>query len=277
MADEKLPMNDIDQPLDAPVVDDQQNDTQEQREQRDRDEQGRFAPRGEPRGKPDSEAARRREAQERDHWKSVAETEKAEREKLNKRFEDMSSLIKGEDPNAPKQDDPLQALNGKVDTIAQSIQSEQERRQQEEAWNQVRAFADADEAEFRQKQPDFPHAVEHYIKSRLSEMQAQGHGQAEAEEILKEEARLLLNHCTIQRRSPSQVIFGMAQARGYQSGMLPSPVPQNGSGRPAGGRSFGTGSGPAGGGLTAQQIASMDDADYFALRNTPEGKLAIKR
>jgi hypothetical protein len=280
MSEEQLPMNDIERPVDAPPADQGGQQPTEQ-QQRERDESGRFAPRqnDQPRGQPNAEAARRREAQERDEARAERDRYKADHEALKKRLDDMGSLLKGEQQEAAP--DPIAELAKKVDGIAETFQQRQEREQAEQAWTQVRTYADQDEARFTAQQPDFPQATEHYIMSRLHEMKALGIEQQDAAAILQQEAQQLLHQCAQAGRSPAEMLYGMAQARGYQAGAASAPqqspmrnvTPQ----APAGGRSFGTGAGPGSAALTAQQIANMPDDDYNAFRSTPEGRRAIKR
>lgn len=242
---------------------------------RPRDEGGRFAPKqeGQPRGKPDAEARDRRLAQERDEAR-------AEAERLRKRFEDVTSLI-SEKPQEQTAEIPaeLKPLLQKIEGIDQRLSARDQQEQDAQAWNQVRTIADQDEARFREQQPDFPNAVQHYIQSRINEMSAFGLSQDQAEAQLAQEAQALLVQCTQQGRSPAATMYAMAQARGYQTGAMPQVQPQGGPQpqRPAGGRSLGTGGGPAGGGVTAAQIAAMTDDEYNQFRSTPEGRAAIKR
>lgn len=278
MDTEQLPMNDIERPLDAPPPAEDGGQTPTEQQQRERDESGRFAPKSPegPRGKPDAEAARRREAQERDHWKSEAEKTKANYEALERRFTDISSLIKGE--QAEDKPDPIKDLTGKVDTLVGTFQQQQQEREAEQAWTQVRGYADQDEARFTAQTPDFPDATQHYIVSRLTEMKSLGLDQATAERTLQQEAQQLLTQCAQTGRSPAETLYLMAQARGYRPGTGPAqPIRQAQPSAPAGGRSLGTGGGPGTASLSESQLRTMSDADYNALRSTTEGKRAIMR
>ena len=273
MSEDILPMDKMDgaePPIEAPA------ETQEQKDQRARDEQGRFAPKpDEPKGKPDDGAAARRERAERDQYKREAEEAKAARDALQKRFDDMSAIAKGEDPEKPA-DDPLKPLVEKIESIDKRLQTNDEARQAEVVHKQVMQYADADEARYREQNPDFPNAVQHYITSRLQEMQALGVAQDQAEQILTKEAQQLLYQCAQSNRSPAEALHAMAKARGYQSGIVVPFQPQQPA-KPAGGRSMGNGGGAAPGAVTAQQIAQMSEADYEAYRATPEGRAAIRR
>ena len=280
--EDKLPMDAMDDVSAPPPTNDPPaQETNEQREQRERDERGRFASRGDgegPKGQPNDEIARRRYAQERDEARRRAEEADAKYNALQKRLDDMAALVKGEDPNAPKeQPDPLKPITEQLSKLTERFETQDQQREQEQQWNQVLTYADQDEARFRAQAPDFDNATQHYIKSRLSEMQALGVDQAQAEAILTQEAQQLLFQCAQQGRSPAEALYTMAKARGYTPGAVtienrPAPQPQN-----FGGRSLGTGNGPAGGALTAAQIAAMSDDDYMAFRSTPEGRRAIQR
>jgi len=276
MSDEILPMDQVQ--VDAPA------ESQEQKDQRERDERGRFAskqdhPEGEgPRGKPDQDVAIRRYAQERDEARKAAEEAKAAHLALQKRLDDMSAIAGGKDPNEQEAPDPLKPLVEKVEAIDKRLQTADEQRQAEVFEAQVRQFADMDEQRFRQQQPDFPNAVQHYIQSRINELQAFGIEGAQAEQILVAEAQQLLRESALNNRSPAESIYRMAQARGYNgSNVVPMPQTQNRQTGTPGGRSFGNGAGAAPGAVTAQQLAAMSEEDYNTFRQTPEGRAAIKR
>lgn len=281
LTDEKLPMDNMDAPLPSPS-NDVPNDAPPAND-RPRDEAGRFAPKPEgdgPRGTPNDDLARRRYAQERDEARNEAAQAKAAFEALQKRLDDMAALAKGDDPTAPKEPvDPLKPVIEKLEGIDKRFADQDQQRQQEETHRQVLAYADQDEAQFRTTTPDFPNAVQHYITSRLTEMQALGVDQAQAEAILAQEAQQLLYRGAETGKSPAETLYNMAKARGYIPGAVtvdhrpsPAPQPQN-----FGGRTMGTGNGPAGGAMTAAQIAALSDDEYMAFRATPEGKRAIAR
>jgi len=276
MSDDILPMDQVQ--VDAPA------ESQEQKDQRERDEHGRFAPKqpdGEgPRGKPDQDVAIRRYAQERDEARKAADEAKAAHAALQKRLDDMSAIASGKDPSAaPENDNPIAPVLERIEAIDKRLQTADEQRQAEAFEQQVRQYADMDEQRFRQQQPDFPNAVQHYIESRLNELQAFGIEGAQAEQILVAEAQQLLRESALNNRSPAESIYRMAQARGYNgSNVVPMPQqPQNRQAGTPGGRSFGNGAGAAPGAVTAQQLAAMSEDDYNAFRQTPEGRAAIKR
>ena len=247
----------------------------------------RFAgpqPRAEPRGRPNSEHQLARLQKERDEAKAAHAA-------LQRRLDDMSAIA-GEDPSAWPEDlramaaaaeqgggDPLRPLADKIDAIDRRLEAVNAQQQAEAIDRQVREIADADEARFRQQQPDFPRAVQHYILSRLHEMNALGLSTDQAEEAITIEAQQLLYQCAQTNRSAAEAIYSMARARGY--GSAGSGAGGGGAqpqyARPAGGRSFGHGAGAAPGAITPQQLAAMSDEDYAAFRATPEGRAAIRR
>ena len=282
MTEETLPMDAIEQ--NAPAADPDPAPAPHQP-----DPEDRFAgaqPRAEPRGRPNSEHQLARLQKERDEAKAAHAA-------LQRRLDDMSAIA-GEDPAAWPEDlramaaaaeqgggDPLRPLAEKIDAIDRRLEAVNQQRQAEAIDRQVREIADADEARFRQQQPDFPRAVQHYILSRLHEMNALGLSTDQAEEAITIEAQQLLYQCAQTNRSAAEAIYSMARARGYGSGG--SGVGGAGGGaqpqyaRPAGGRSFGHGAGAAPGAITPQQLAAMSDEDYAAFRATPEGRAAIRR
>jgi hypothetical protein len=275
--DLKMPMDGMDDAPQTAPANDTTPDTAPQND-RARDEAGRFAPKPEgPRGEPNDEIARRRYAQERDQARNEAAEIKQLYEALEKRLADMAAIVKGDDPEA-KPADPLAPINEQLTKITQRFETEDQQRQAEETHRQVLAYSDQDEARFRQTNPDFPQAAQHYIHSRLTEMQALGYGQTQAESALAEEAKALLYQCAQANRSPAEALYAMAKARGFTSGASPVPAPTPApANQNFGGRTMGTGNGPAGGAMTAQQIAALSEEDYMAFRATPEGQRAIRR
>lgn len=266
--DIKLPMDEMD---DLPPAIPESAETPEQRSTRERDEGGRFKAAGEP----DDGAAARRERQERDSYKREAEEAKAAHAALQKRLDDMGAIAKGEEPNAEPLD-PLKPIGEKLDALDNRFKQQDEQRQAEEVHRQVMTYAEQDEQRFRAEKADFPNAIQHYITSRLTEMQALGVDQQQAEQILAQEANDLLYQSARAGRSAAGTIYAMAQARGYQTGVV-EQAPRQAAPQNFGGRSLGSGGGAAGGAVTAQQIAAMNEDDYMAYRATPEGKRAIQR
>ena len=282
MTDETLPMDAIEQatpvadpdPAPPPLAPDAED---------------RFAapqPRAEPRGRPNSEHQLARLQKERDEAKAAHAA-------LQRRLDDMSAIA-GDDPDAWPEDlramaaaaeqgggDPLRPLADRIDAIDRRLEAVNAQHQAEAIDRQVREIADADEARFRQQQPDFPRAVQHYILSRLHEMNALGLSTDQAEEAITIEAQQLLYQCAQTNRSAAEAIYSMARARGYGSGGSGAGGAGEGAqphtARPAGGRSFGHGAGAAPGAITPQQLAQMSDEDYAAFRATPEGRAAIRR
>ena len=288
MTEETLPMDAVEQhtPAATPQQDVPQHDMADGPHT---EGEERFAgpqPRAEPRGRPNSEHQLARLQKERDEAKAAHAA-------LQRRLDDMSAIA-GDDPDAWPEDlramaaaaeqgggDPLRPLADRIDAIDRRLEAVNAQHQAEAIDRQVREIADADEARFRQQQPDFPRAVQHYILSRLHEMNALGLSTDQAEEAITIEAQQLLYQCAQTNRSAAEAIYSMARARGYGSGGSGAGGAGEGAqphtARPAGGRSFGHGAGAAPGAITPQQLAQMSDEDYAAFRATPEGRAAIRR
>ena len=285
MTEETLPMDAVEQhtPAATPQQDVPQHDMADGPHAAGEDRFAAPQPRAEPRGRPNSEHQLARLQKERDEAKAAHAA-------LQRRLDDMSAIA-GEDPAAWPEDlramaaaeqgggDPLRPLAEKVDAIDRRLEAVNAQRQAEAIDRQVREIADADEARFRQQQPDFPRAVQHYILSRLHEMNALGLSTDQAEEAITIEAQQLLYQCAQTNRSAAEAIYSMARARGYGSAGAGAGGggAQAHTARPAGGRSFGHGAGAAPGAITPQQLAQMSDEDYAAFRATPEGRAAIRR
>jgi hypothetical protein len=276
MADdlETMPMDVMDE---APAVE----QPQEQQPERPRDEGGRFAPKqgddAPARGKPDPEAAARRERAERDEARREAAEAKENYAKLQKRLDDMAAFAKGEEPADDKPADPLKPLLEKVEAIDQRLTQADQTREIEEAWVQVRSYADEHERQFAAQHPDFSQAIQYLIQSLSQEALINGVAEEEVGPALQAWAEQRLVASYQRKLNPAQMLYQQAQSRGYQASSQPGNVVQMQQPRNVGGRSLGNSGSPAGGGITAQQIASMSEEDYFAFRNTPEGRRAIKR
>jgi len=284
MTEETLPMDAVEQnaPAATPQQDGPQHDIADGPPAVGEERFAAPQPRAEPRGRPNSEHQLARLQKERDEAKAAHAA-------LQRRLDDMSAIA-GEDPSVWPEDlramaaaeqaggDPLAPLAEKIDAIDRRLEAVNAQHQAEAIDRQVRAIADADEARFRQRQPDFPRAVQHYILSRLHEMNALGLTTDQAEEAITIEAQQLLYQCAQTNRSAAEAIYSMARARGYGSGGSGAgggAQPQYA--RPAGGRSFGHGAGAAPGAITPQQLAAMSDEDYAAFRGPSKAWAAIRR
>lgn len=91
----------------------------------------------------------------------------------------------------------------------------EEERQQETQYRQIDTGLQEDEALFAQQVPDYEQASEYYVQSRAKEL-LQFNTPQEAQRILTEEARAIAVQAWQRNMSAAQVVYGLAQARGYQ-------------------------------------------------------------
>ena len=122
--------------------------------------------------------------------------------------------------------DPEEDIFGFVKWQAKKIElmerGHNEQRQQEEAARQNQQYAQEvqtyyknDAIQYLEKQPDFPDAYKYVANSYASELRAQGIPEDRVNQVLMAEEARIAAQCRQEGRSPSEVIYQMALARGY--------------------------------------------------------------
>lgn len=196
--------------------------------------------------------------------------------------------VRGE-PATPMPDmqaDPVAYLTALEERVGQAEQV----RQQETQTNQIDTLLTQDENTFALLQPDYEQASEHYLRSRVTELEAIGATREEIQLALTQEARAIAQQSWQRGVPAAKTIYTLAQARGYQTPQptadpvpqpavptpQPAPTPAPVSVAPsatiaaiqagqAAGRSL---SGAAGGGAAAipnaEALASMTDEEFEA-------------
>ncbi len=129
---------------------------------------------------------------------------------------------------------------------------------------------------FMKATPDFQDAYQHLVKGRDAELAAMGMSDpAKRADIVAKEERALAAQALQEKRSPSQVLYNLARARGYtakptqqQPDANAQRVQQIARGQREAGASLSNAGGSSGdGNLTAESLSNMSDADFSATMN----------
>jgi antitoxin (DNA-binding transcriptional repressor) of toxin-antitoxin stability system len=179
-----------------------------------------------------------------------------------------------EQPIDPEQD-PIGALKQSYAKIAaleakltESTKTVEER---ESARAMVSAYQN-DAARFVQEKPEFKDAYVHLMTGRHRELEAMGMTDAaERNRFIANEERQLVASAFQSRRSPAQMLYSLAVARGFSH--TPAPAQPNhaakieaiAKGQRAAGVSLSAAGGSAGEGLTAAALADMSEEEFSAV------------
>ena len=134
------------------------------------------------------------------------------------------------------------------------------------------------EAAFRAKTPDYDAAASHLANARASQLQMMGLQPHEVQQTLAEEVLEITRAAIQQGREPAELAYEWAKTYGYApQGAQPAIHPTLAaiaSGQKSRSLSSGRGAAPAGD-VNAQAVAAMDENEFMALYNTPEGRKLI--
>jgi hypothetical protein len=182
-----------------------------------------------------------------------------------------------EQPIDPEQD-PIGALKQSYAKIAalekQLTESTKNVEERESARAMVSAYQN-DAARFVQEKPEFKDAYVHLMTGRHRELEAMGMTDAaERNRFIANEERQLVASAFQSRRSPAQMLYSLAVARGF-SYAPPAPAPAKpdhaakieniAKGQRQAGASLSGAGGSAGEGLTAAALADMSEEEFSAV------------
>lgn len=127
-----------------------------------------------------------------------------------------------------QQPEPLPDLNTDPVGYVQALGERQEqffRQQQEDQQNQqIDSAINQDEQTFRSYTPDYDQASDHYVQSRAQEL-LHFYSPQQAQQIMLQEARQMAQEAWQRGIPAAQMVYQMAQARGYRPGTA-APQPQ---------------------------------------------------
>jgi hypothetical protein len=188
-----------------------------------------------------------------------------------------SQATVAEQPIDPEQD-PIGALKQSYAKIAalekQLTESTKTTEQRESARAMVSAY-ERDAARFVAEKPEFRDAYVHLMAGRHRELEAMGMTDAdERNRFIANEERQIVKSAFESRRSPSQMLYSLAVARGFShTPSAPAPAQPNhaakieaiANGQRKAGVSLSAAGGSAGEGLTAAALADMSEEEFSAV------------
>lgn len=284
-----------------PGAEQQPEETAEQKEQRERDEKGRFVAK-EP-GEEQQQAVETEEGKEKGgtvpqgalhaerERRKAAETElKSLQEQLGA-IQKMREQVASRKPEEIKADDAgLEHLTkrlSEVEATTTRIGQERDMANLNQAeMQQLGGFMAQSEAAFRQANPDYDEAINHVVRARAHELSLYGLNQAQIAQTISEEATEIVRSAVAQGRDPAELGYAIAKSRGYQPKQAEPEAKPNGSGGAGAildaiataqskSKSLGSGGGSAPVKLTAEAIAALSPDEFEKIYSTPEGKAMI--
>lgn len=277
-------------------------ETPEQKDQRERDEQGRFKAKEPVEGEAVVEEEPGKEKggtvpQQALH--AEREKRKAAETELNTLREQLGAIQKMREQVAsrkpedlPAADDPaaVEHLRKRLAEVEQQTtrvtQTMDNAALNQQELQQLGAFMGQSEAAFRSKQPDYDAAITHVVQARAQELSLYGLNQAQIAQTISEEATEIVRSAVAQGRDPAELGYQIAQSRGY----IPKPAEEaakpNGSGgaqavldaieaAKKANKSLGSGGGSAPTQLTAEAVLAMTPEEFDRVYSTPEGRAMI--
>ena len=176
----------------------------------------------------------------------------------------------------------------KIQELEESRKAETTQREQARLASEVQNYYRNDAMAFMKEQPDFADAYNHVAQSFASELRAKGLNDEQIQQQLMSEEAQIAYQCRIRGTSPSQVIYEMAKARGWQSkggnGNAPQAAPSDTAQKKIANIQQAqrasvslSGAGSSGGeGLTIEALANMSD-DEFAAVSSRLGKHKMRQ
>lgn len=132
----------------------------------------------------------------------------------------MNALLnqrQGGDQQAPQMPDLVNDPAGYIQALEARLSQFEQGRAEEAQFRQIDNALEQDEQMFEAQVPDYPQASEYYVQSRAREL-LQFYPPDQAKNIMMEEARNIAQQAWQRGMSAGQVVYGLAQARGYQVG-----------------------------------------------------------
>ena len=147
----------------------------------------------------------------------------------------LNAILSRETPQTqvPQMPDINTDPAGYVMALEERLNSFEKERVESLQNQQLDSSISSDEDMFTQVRPDYPQASDYFVQSRAQELLA-FYPPAEAQKMMLAEARQIARAAWERGQSVGEVIYGLAQARGYNPGMPQrQPAPQQQGGQPA--------------------------------------------
>ncbi len=187
-----------------------------------------------------------------------------------------------EEPINPDEDifGAFKQAMGKIEKLQSQLNVREQREQSSAAEQNLVQSYQNDAVRFLQEKPDFKDAYFHLVNARHKELEAIGvtdHSQRNA--MIAQEEKGLVAQAIQNRRSPAQVMYQLALARGFTAGQSPAPTPSptptpNPTPSPAAQKieqikagqqktaSLSSAGGSPGEGMTLEALANMSDDEF---------------
>lgn len=262
-----------------------------------RDEHGRFVPKEPVEETPEPEAEPKERTVPQGALHAEREKRKGIEAELKKAQEQLQALARLREQVAarqapaapePQAEDPagVQHLTTRLSQLEQAQHTTQQERDeaalQAAEDEQLGVLAQRADEAYRAQVPDYDDAVRYVIQARAKELSMYGYSQPQIERAIGAEARDILRSAVQQGRDPADLIYNIAQARGYRSGT--GETPQAGqalrqveavANAKSQSRSLGQAAGATPKQLNADALTAMSDDEFGELYNTAEGKKLI--
>lgn len=129
-----------------------------------------------------------------------------------------NALLAAQAPAAPEMPDMNADPAGYIQALHERLEAFETERRQEQQFREIDTAIGQDEALFMQFTPDYDAASNHYVQSRAQELLSLGFTPQQAQATMMNEARQMAQQAWQQGVPAAQMVYSMAQARGYRTG-----------------------------------------------------------
>lgn len=229
------------------------------------------------------ERERRKELQKR------VEAEGQDRARLAGRLDALNEAMRPKEQPKPLDPttQPLEVLQELTQFRDQTLAERQQQHQMQQFTNAYASRAQ----EFAKETPDFKDAYKFVVDSRVRELQAIGYDATTAAQMAQNDELNIAGKAFQDGKNPAQVLYTLAEARGYKKADPAAAAAPNGSGAPppdpmarleskldtiakgqAAGKSLGGSGGAPGESLTLESLAGMSDTEFAELEGRMKGR-----
>lgn len=137
----------------------------------------------------------------------------------------MNAMLAAQAPAQPPampamEQDPV----GYLQALEQRVAAFEQAQAQDQQYRQVDNAIEQDEQTFLSYTPDYPQASDHYVKSRAQELLIT-HTPEQAKDVMTQEVRAIANAAWQRGIPAAQMIYQLAQSRGYRTGQAAPAAP----------------------------------------------------
>lgn len=141
---------------------------------------------------------------------------KEQHNRLETRFNELLDRLRQpqqqpQEQPKPVDEDPVAAVKRHEEWVQRQQLAEQE----SQAYNQLQNIVSQHEAQFRTQEPNYDAALQHLTNARALEYRAMGLAEPAIAQALHTDAINLAAHALRNGRNPAEMIFALAQSRGF--------------------------------------------------------------